>query len=267
MKRILLLSFVILLILGCQKFSSSKSEIVAQVNQETLTMAELQSMFSPDEWKAMSIDQKRDFIRQWIDLTLLSQSAKEMKLENNKQVKERIKLADKKVLTNALIAEKLKSVQVSEEELFNYYRVHMGDFNQVGKIIKVQRIFLHDRARVDEVMTELRKGMNFADAARAYSQEALGQNGGYAGTVSVSDSVRTFWDALQNVKIYEIVIVTANGGYYLVRSYEEQLGSGTPTFDTLRDEIRKRVVKEKQQQIYDELLKELKSTADISISI
>lgn len=267
MKHLFMVFMLAVLLVGCQKMAVTKGEVVAQVNQESLTMSDFQSMFSPDEWKNMSDEQKRDFVRQWIDLTLLAQSARELKLEDNRQVKEKVKLAEKKVLSNALIADKLKSVQVSEEELFNYYRIHMGEFNQVGKILKVQRIFLTDRSRLDEVMVELRKGMNFADAAKAYSQESLGQNGGYAGVVSVSDSVKTFWDALQNLKVYELAIVPAKGGYYIARSYEEQLGSGTPTFDTLRDEIRKRVLKEKQQQIYDEILRDLKSTADISISI
>lgn len=265
MHKFLLAMFIVLILSGCQHVN--KSETVAQVNNETLSMNDLQSMFTKDEWSAMSVEQKRDYIRQWIDLTLLTQAAREMNLEKDNQVQEKLKLAEKKVLTNAVITEKLKSVLVSEEELFNYYRVHMGEFNQVGKILKVQRIFLSDRTKVDEVMVELRKGMNFADAAKAYSQEKIGQNGGYAGETSVSDSVSTFWNALQNLKVFEIAIIPANNGYYLARSYEELLGSGTPTFDTLREEIRKRVLKEKQQQIYDDLLRDLKSKADISISI
>lgn len=253
------------LLLGCH--TADKSTVVAQVNNETLSMSEIQAMFTQAEWDEMTLEQKRDYIRQWIDLTLFAQSAKEMKLENSKQVQEKLKLGEKKVLTNAVISEKLKTVQVSEEELFNYYRIHMGEFNQVGKILKVQRIFLTDRTKVDEVMVELRKGINFADAAKAYSQESIGQNGGYAGSASVSDSVKTFWDALQNLKVLEIAIIPANGGYYIARSYEEQLGTGTPTFDTLRQEIRLRVLKEKRQQLYDDLLRDLKSNADITILI
>jgi peptidyl-prolyl cis-trans isomerase C len=265
MYKIMLLLLFLILLAGCQ--IAGKSEIVAQVNNETLSMNDLQSMFTQSEWEGMNIEQKRDYIKQWIDLTLLAQTAKEMKLEKNKQVQEKMKLAEKKVLTNALVAEKLKAVQVSEEELFNYYRVHMGEFNQVGKILKVQRIFLTDRVKVDEVMQELRKGMNFADAAKAYSREPLGLNGGYSGVTSVSDSVKTFWDALQSLKVLEIAIIPANGGYYIARSYEEQLGSGTPTFDSLREEIKQRVLKEKRQQIYDDLLRDLKSQADITILI
>ncbi len=265
MSKLLLLLLVTVILFGCQH--AGKASIVAQVNNETLSMSDFQSMFSKTEWDEMNIGQKREFIHQWIDLTLLAQTAKEMKLENSNQVQEKIKLAEKKVLTNAVIAEKLKSIQVSEEELFNYYRIHMGEFNQAGKILKVQRIYLQDRTKVDEVMVELRKGMNFADAAKAYSQESLGQNGGYAGMVTVSDSVKTFWNALQNLKVYEIAIIPVNEGYYLARSYEETLGTGTPTFDTLREEIRQRVLKEKRQQIYDDLLRNLKSKADITISI
>jgi peptidyl-prolyl cis-trans isomerase C len=265
MYKVLLFIILIILLAGCQ--NAEKGTVIAQVNNEKLTMSDLQSMFTKSEWDAMNIEQKRDYIRQWIDLTLFAQTAKEMKLEKSRQVLEKMKLAEKKVLTNAVIAEKLKSVQVSEEELFNYYRIHMGEFNQVGKVLKVQRILLTDRTKVDEVMVELRKGMNFADAAKAYSREPIGQNGGFAGVTSVSDSVKTFWDALQNLKVFEIAIIPVKGGYYLARSYEEQLGTGTASFDTLREEIRLRVLKEKRQQLYDDLLRDLKSSADITISI
>jgi peptidyl-prolyl cis-trans isomerase C len=265
MNKILPLLFVLLLLTACH--TVDKGNVIAQVNNETLSQQDLESLFGKAVWDGMSIDQKRDYVHNWIDLTLLAQSAKEMNLNETKQVGEQIILADKKVLGNAVITEKLKTVQVSEEELFNYFRVHMGEFSQVGKILKVQRIFLSDRGKVDNVMQELRKGMNFADAAKAYSQEPIGQNGGYAGVVSVSDSVNTFWNALQNLKLFEIAIIPANGGYYLARYYEEELGSGTPTFDSLREEIRQRVLKEKRQQIYDDLLRDLKSQADITISI
>ncbi len=263
-------SFIIVIILlslsACSLFEK-KGEIVAQVGKETLTMEEFKVNFSEAEFNALSNEQKREYIQQWINLTLLAQEAEKQGLGSEEAVKNQIRYAEKKVLGNALISARLQAERISEEDLFKYYRVHQGDFIQPLMNYKVQRIYVSDASLAAKVRQEIINGLRFEDAAKIYSLETLGQNGGYAGTVTPNDADSTFWQAVSKVKLYDIVTLQKDNGYYILRSYEEEQGTGEAGFDGLKDEIKRRILDERRKQVYDNLLRELKSKSDVYLMI
>lgn len=260
---------IILLLIGlsaCSLFEK-KSEIVAQVGKETLTLDEFKANFSDAEFGALSNEQKREYIQQWINLTLLSLEAEKLGLNSEKSVLNQVRYAEKKILGNALISKRLQAERISEEDLFKYYRIHQGDFIKPLMNYKVQRIYVSDASLAAKVRQEIVSGLRFEDAAKIYSLEVLGQNGGYMGTVTPNDADSSFWQAVSKVNLYDIVTLQKDNGYYLLRSYEEEQGMGEAGFDGLKDEIRRRILDEKRKQVYDDLLRELKSKSDVYMMI
>jgi peptidyl-prolyl cis-trans isomerase C len=267
-KTICLLKYLPLLLLlaGCST-PKQDSEVVAQVDKETLTLAELKANFSATEWKNLTQEQKKEYAQQWVNLVLLAREAEQQGLADDKAIKNRVKYAGRKVLANALIASRLASEQVGEDELFNYYRIHQGEFSKPIQNYKVQRIFLTDASLLAKVRLELQNGMKFEDAAKVFSQEPLGQNGGYMGTVTPDGADSTIWHALQPLKLFEITTLQKDNGYYLLRYYMEEQGSGPSGFEGQKDIIRRRILDERRRQVYDELLQELKSQSDVYLMI
>jgi len=252
-----------LLLLGsCSLFRQDK-EIVAQVGDEKLSMEELKSNFTDTQWKALTTEQKKEYVQQWINLTLLSEEAEKQGLDGEKQIKSRIRYAEQKVLSNALIASRLAVEEISEVEMFNYYRIHQGEFSKPLLNYKVQRIYLTDVNKLNQVKAEIMSGMKFEDAAKVYSQEPQGQSGGFIGTVSPDGPDSTIWQAVSKVKLNELTNLRAGGGYYLLRSYMEEENVGQTGFEGAKEEIRRRILEERRRQVYEDLLKELKSKTDI----
>lgn len=267
MRRYLCFFCLILVLLSACHLKHKTGHIIAQVNQEVLTEEELKNQFTTAQWEAMSPDTKREYIRQWIDLTLMAQQAEEKKLDKKQQVIFRTALSTKKVLANALIAQELSELKVSEEELFNYYRIHQGELASQNQQLKVQRILVTDSQQEESCMNDLQKGLPFGEAAKIYSQEPAGQNGGYAGIVSAADPDPTLWNALKGLQLNEITAIKMPTGTYIIRYYATVAQGEENSFEAMKDEIKRRIIYEKRQQIYDDLLKELKTKADISISL
>lgn len=266
MKDSIFIMLILFAFSACSLFEN-KGEIVAQVSKENLTLDEFKANFTEEEFNAFSNEQKREYIQQWINLTLLAQEAENTGLSSDKSVRNQVRYAEKKVLGNALIAARLEAERISEEDLFKYYRIHQGDFVRPLMNYKVQRIYVSDASLAAKVRQEIAGGLSFEDAAKIYSLETLGQNGGYAGIVTPNDTDSTFWQAVSKVNLYEIVTLQKDNGYYLLRSYEEEQGTGEAGFDGLKDEIRRRILDEKRRQVYDDLLRELKSKSDVYLMI
>ncbi len=267
MRKKIAFALLLLVFIAACSLPKKDSEVVAQVDNEKLTLAELKANFTEEEWQKMTPDQKKEYVQQWINLVILAKEAEKQGLVKEPAVKNRIKYAQQKVLANSLIASRLAAQEVSEEEMFNYYRIHQADFAVPNVNYKVQRIFVTEQNMLARVRQELQNGMRFEDAAKVFSQETLGQNGGYAGIVTPDGPDSILWQALSKVNMYEVITVPKDNGFYLLRAYETVQGTGPSGFESQKDIIRQRILDERKRQVYDELLQELKSKSNIYLTI
>lgn len=266
MKKLVLPLFLLILLCSCSLFEK-KSEVIAQVDDIKLTLEEFKSNYSDKEWNKLTDTQKKEFVQQWVNLVLLSKEAREQGLDKEKVIKNRIKYAEDKILSNALISSRLQAENITEEEMFNFYRIHQGDFSIPIMNYKIQRIFMTDNNALNRVRSEIMAGMKFEDAAIIYSQEEIGRTGGYMGTVTPDGVDSVFWQAVQKVNLYELTTLQKDNGYFLLRSLAEEPGKGAGGFDELKDEIRRRMLEERRRQVYEDLLRELKSKSEIFLMI
>lgn len=264
MKRILISSILLILLFSCAK---EELDIVARVNEEVLTRQEFQAFFTEEQWQEMDYETKREYINEWIKLTLLSQEADRSGLSNEAAAEEKIKSAIKNVKANLLLAQRIAQIEITEDDLFNYYKLHKSKYQETKKEYKIQRIFLNEPEQLDLVMDLLRQGKPFTETVKEYSEEQLGVSGGYTGFLGKEEVDPAIWDKLQNLKKWNYTSVKINNGYYIFRYYDTQEVNHIKEFTQVEEEIRKIVLEQKKQAIFDEVLEELKRNADISISI
>jgi peptidyl-prolyl cis-trans isomerase C len=257
---------LILLYPGCAT-KEPQGEIVATVDKASLTMEDFKAGFTTEQWKSLTAEQKKAYVQQWVNITLLAAEADKEGMGDETAIRLKIKYAEQKIKANALIASRLASQKVSEEDLFNYYRVHQGEFTAALMNYKVQRIYVTDMAMANKVKAEILQGMRFEDAVRVYSQETLGQTGGFMGTVTSADPDSSFWLAVRQAKLFDLVTLPHNEGVFILRPYAEEPGVNETGFEASKNEIRRRILDERKQQVYDDLLKELKSKSEVYLMI
>lgn len=258
-----------ILILAIALFSCVQTEeenIVAQVNEIKLTMDEFKANFSDNEWGILTVEDKKEFIQDWVQLTLLAQEADALEISQSSKIKERIKSAGINIKANALIAAKLANITISEDELFNYYKIHKSEYQVSHKEYKVQRIFTKDEAKLKGILDAI-KTSSFKDAAIEYSEEPAGKNGGYIGFLSKKNTHENIWNVLTSLQKHYYKSVETNKGFYILRFYDTRIVYSNKTFLEVKDEIKKTVTKKKKEEVFNNLIKELKNKSEITISI
>jgi len=254
----LMASILILGLLTACPGKGSQGTVVAQVNDEVLYLEEVMSQFGAEEWQTMSPEMRRQYIENWVTLTLLSQEADKKGL-NDAGIKHRIELATKKVKGNAVIAEQVSAINISEEDMFAYYRLHQGEFRQPMKEYRIQRIYLSNYGSMEHVRREIQMGLSFSQAVDLYSQENLRDTGGYMDFVSHNGADSLFWQEANRLQRNQVGALQKERAWYLLRWTEERDSKDEAVFDDIKDEIRRRIQHERRNQIYENLIQDLKS--------
>ena len=263
MNRFLILIFVITLFSCVQ---TEEEDIIAQVNEIKLTMDEFKANFSDDEWGILTIEEKKEFIQDWVQLTLLAQEADLLEISLSPKIEEKIKSAKINIKANALIATKLAEITISEDELFNYYKIHKSEYQISLKEYKVQRIFTKDKEKLKGILEAI-KTTSFKDAAIEYSEESSGKSGGYIGFLSKKNANENIWNALTSLQKFHYTSTETSRGFYVLRYYDTRIVKTDKTFLEVKDEIIEAVNKKKKEEVYNNLIKELKNKSEITISI
>jgi hypothetical protein len=259
--RFVLLVLLALSLAACNK-KEEKGIALAQVGDEVLYLENFKATFGVAEWDALSAEQRKRFIEDWVNLTVLAKYADEHDVGKDIAVKQRILYAAKKVKANALISKRLAEVQVSEDQLFNYFRIHQSEFQKKAMEFSIQRIALSDKITAEKVLSQLNQGMNFSEAVQRYSTEELKAKQGMMGFVSASGADSTFWLAARNIAEASFGIVSANQLWFVFRIADIRDTSQEANFEDYRADIKRKIILEKQDQVYQDLLKEIKSRMD-----
>jgi parvulin-like peptidyl-prolyl isomerase len=174
-------------------------------------------------------------------------------------------------LAQQFVAEKLKGdINVSRRDLLTEYHDHPEEFTHPEQVKWQQIAIQYDKhdgrdgaVRVAEtILGELDRGMDFDEAARKYSEEALGKSGGHwdwtqPGSVADAElrralgslSVGETSGALPGVKACLIVKVTG------------KRAERTTPFVDVQDELRKRIEERRRKDRIKAVLDEVRAAA------
>lgn len=258
--RFYLIILLIFSFAACSR-ENKNAEKLAEVNGEILYLEEFVAMIGEDNWIAMDSSARHKAVEDWVNVTLLAQTAKNNKLLEKPGVKQRQDIAQKKVAANALISEKLSTINISEDQLFSYFRVHRAEFMEPVQFYKIQRICLPSKIQAENVFEKIRDGLDFMQALYKYKAEAPSHLSGDMGFVQPSSADSVFWFNAKQLEQNEPGLVKQDDYWYVIRYTEKIEGDDVANFDDFKAEIRHKILLEKQEDVYRELLKEIKAKA------
>jgi len=264
MKRLLLLA-VLVLLMGCVR-KEKEEEYLAKVNNETLSYESFRASFDDATWESMIWKDKEDHIQQWVNLTALSQKCDNEKISEQPVIESRIESAVKKIKANTVIASEMNAIKITEEELFSYYQLHKREYLKNVKEYKYQRIVISSDSIFNIAVEEMKAGKKFKNVAEKYSETSEGRSGGYMGFASKGDVNEKIWKVLNELEQYSWKSVKIDDKYYLLRWYEKQEATIEKNYSELQDNLRDRLLQEKKDNKYEELMKEIRMNFDIEIN-
>jgi peptidyl-prolyl cis-trans isomerase SurA len=169
-------------------------------------------------------------------------------------------------------------VSISQRKIAKYYHDNQKDFWESGKARVRHILILTEKGlsvdkkrkkylRAKEILSEVRRGKDFATAAKEYSEDISASEGGDVGFVEKGKMVPEFEKAVYSLKKGAISdIVETEYGYHIIKVEEVLTGRTLPLKD-VKNQIQFILSNKKQKSAYDEWMGELRKSAFIEISL
>ncbi|MCD6155610.1 MAG: peptidylprolyl isomerase [Candidatus Atribacteria bacterium] len=250
-----------------QEEASEERIIIAQVNGEPVYLDEVKEVWDslPQEYKAQFPGGIKDLLEQWIRQILLVQEAQKEGLAEDPEVARKIENLRKQILIQELIQRKIVNVvKVTDEEIEDEYTAHPELYTEPEKV-KAKHIMVSSEQQAQEVLNELRSGKPFEEVAKEKSESPDASSGGDMGYVERGDL---------SEEIEKVVFELAPGNFsdaiktdygFHIFMVEEHVPPRLKEIDEVKEEITARLLPKKQQEAFEELIRELKKSSEIVI--
>lgn len=216
-------------------------KVLAKVAGREITEAEFHAYLQgiPREQQAYAANpQYRDqYLDQLISLHMFAQFGEDEKLDETEEYKTILESAKRDILAQLAMRNTLKKVQVTEDEIKDYYEANPKKFEK-GATVSAKHILVETEEACKDVLTQIESGAKtFEDAAKEYSTCPSKERGGDLGEFGRGQMVKEFEDAAFAAEIGQIVgPVKTQFGAHLIK-VEKKQDSSKAAFDEVRAQI------------------------------
>lgn len=250
-----------------QDESKGDSEVLARVNGETVTRAEVNAMIAQrsDSGKSLSdfnADQQEKLVNRLVEVALLADEANNRGLTDRPGIAAEIEVTRDLTLARALLRELGQGQSdISEDELRAKYEEKYGDGGGNAEL-KASHIVVEEESKANEIIGKLDEGADFAELAKEHSTGPSGDKGGDLGWFKPGEMVPAFTEAVQDLDkgSYTEEPVETDYGYHVIKLEDERQGS-KPSFEDKRQELQRQLANDRITKVIDDL----RSNADVEM--
>ena len=238
-------------------------EILAVVAGENITEADVENFIQnmPQEQRAYASNPyfRSHCLDQLVTIRLYAKLGEELKLEETDEFKRIRENARKDLLAQMAIAETLKGIEVTEQEIAAFYEEN-GHLFKKGDTVSAKHILVKEEDECNAVLASIASGeKTFEDAAKEKSTCPSGGRGGDLGEFGRGQMVKEFEDAAFEAEIGAVVgPVKTQFGYHQIKVEKKNQASVMPLAE-VSEQIRGNLVQQKQNEVYTEKADELKA--------
>jgi parvulin-like peptidyl-prolyl isomerase len=292
-----------LLLTGCwQQKPSEMAATVALVNDEPITVRELQTAIAETNDKGSqtleaTAEEKKDLARrlleQLIERKMLLQEARRLQIQLTEgELKERLSeiregvdeeaflryLSEQKRTKEAweasaretLLIEKLLNqlvgdqISLPEEELLQYYNSRLEEWS-VPEQIKLRQILVETETEAEAIRHSLEEGADFAEAARTHAQSLRFGKDGDLGYRAAAELPVEF-EPLFKAEIGSVSgVIKTPFGYHLVKVEDRQPARTLP-FDEVKERIYQILLEEKREALFSRWFENVRLKTEVKIN-
>ena len=238
-----------------------ETQILASVAGQNITQADVDQFIA-------SLSQRGDIYRtqegraaileELINRKLfLTEAARDL-FEAEPAFRAQLKQVKENLLIRYATDKALAGVRVSDEEVRRFYEENKDKMNSAGTV-NASHILVDSKERAEEIRQKILSGqISFEEAARNYSACPSREEGGNLGDFGPGQMVPAFEEAAFALAVGEISQpVQTDFGFHLIRVNSRNAAT-TPSFEQVREEIRARLLQEKQQAAYTSKINQLR---------
>lgn len=229
------------------------NKVLAKVNGREITEGDLNGFFQtlgPQVQGQFQGEQGRNrLLEELIYQELFYAEAVETKLEETAEFKEELEKMKQNLMKQFNIKTLVEGVTVESGEAEAFYNEN-PHFFQGQEQVEASHILVDTEEEANTILTELKGGLEFAEAAKKYSKCPSNQQGGSLGAFSRGQMVPEFEQAAFEMKLNEVSApVQTQFGYHLILKTAEHSAETQP-FDAVQDQIKHQLLIQKQNAAY-----------------
>ena len=270
MKNLLIGLCVALSLFACTKKDNGK--VVATINSEKITFAEFNKELDkiPMDMKMMVVSEsgKKNFLDRMIVKKLLLAEAKKNNIEKDKEFQQRLADIKEQLIIESLLKKKLTSdTKLSEEESKKYYEENKERFKK-DQEINTRHILLKSEDEARQVREKLQAGEDFVNLAKMFSIDPNAKvTGGEVGFHPKGTLLPEYEAAaFKLTRVGQVSgIVKTQFGYHIIR-LEGVKPPAYVSYDEVKEFIKQQLAQERQAEILEKYIDDLKAAAKITIN-
>ncbi len=240
--------------------------ILASFGEQTITLGEFIQIWEefPEDYK-LQLD-KSMVLDQIISEKLLIREAKNIGLEEDRDVLEQIKKITEQILVQSLIEiEILNKVKINDEEVLEYYEQNKDSFTEKEQV-HLYNILLETEEEAQDVLERLKAGKDFSEIAIEKSTGPSAVQGGdleYLSKGTIIPEIEDVVFALELEKLSEII--KTDFGFHILKITDKKPET-VKTLEEVKEDIIEILLPTKHREAFENLLEELKGKAEIEIN-
>jgi len=241
--------------------------VLATINGEVISLETFESFWNiiPDSYKVQL--NKEDVLEQIITQTLLIQKADELNLREDPDLSFQIKNAIDQILIQSLLEKEIiEKTDLTEKDIEDYYEENKETYWH-DEEIHALNILVETEEEAEDIIKKIESGEDFASLAENHSIASSASNGGDIGFISkgtLRSEIEEKLFILEPEEVSEIIPV--ENGFHIFKVVEKT-PSGYLEINEVKNEIETQLLPVKQQQAFDEYLKNIEENAIIEKNI
>ena len=170
-------------------------------------------------------------------------------------------------LGNKVLREQVVGViDPSEDELFVYYEKNIANYDQPEEI-RASHILVEDEETAKDLLKQLKRGADFAELAREYSECPSAENGGDLDWFPRGQMVPEFEEVAFALEVDEMSdVVETEFGYHIIKLTDRK-EAHTPTLEEVRDQVLEDYTRDIGNERFDTWYEEVSILTQIEVNL
>lgn len=247
-----------------------KDKVLAEVNGKKITGVDynlfidslnpqLKQYFGGEELN-------KDVVNELVYQALLYEDAMEKGMDKEDEFIQVVEKTKESMLKTYALGKLLATAEVKDEDIKKFYEENKDAFKQ-AESADASHILVEEEDKAREIYEKIKNGGDFEELAKEYSTCPSKEKGGNLGTFTKGQMVKEFEDAVFENEVGTITEpVKTQFGYHIIKINQKNPAKEL-SFDEVKDRIVEQVRRQKEQEIYNEKITELKDKYEVKMNI
>jgi peptidyl-prolyl cis-trans isomerase C len=202
----------------------------------------------------LTAEQRKAALDDLIGLYLLADEARAQGVLAERTIAAQLELARIQLEARAMATRFLEKNAATDAEMKVVYDQNLPRLAGQQQF-KAKNILVNTKEEADAVIKQLQQGKKFGDLAKERANGPTGPNGGDLGWFNADTMVQPVVDAARTMKIgtFSVEPIKSEFGYHVL-FLEDERTQDAPTFDSMRNDIKTAVERDKLQKHIQELI-------------